>query len=103
MTGFHAQRSREPFDRPQRLGAMDWAAEVERLRRSAAARWIAEHRVTWTVDELLQRAAAVGQEQAAGEAIEARNAAGSRVAAGARLWPAVSLSQQVEGAAARPD
>lgn len=52
---------------------LDPAAEVDRLRRQAAARWLAVNQAPWTVDQLLTRAAEVGDDRAAAEAIDDRN------------------------------
>lgn len=60
--------SRDPFARQPVPRAVEPAAEVARVRRENATRWMELHAVTCDVDELLARAAEAGTDVATAEA-----------------------------------
>lgn len=62
---------RDPYRRPAPR-EVDPADEVTQVRRENVQRWIFEREIPWSVDELLERAAVVGDDQAAAEAMQAK-------------------------------
>lgn len=62
---------RDPYRRPAPR-AVDPVDEVVRIRRENARHWISERQIPWSVDELLERAAEVGDDHAAAEAMQAK-------------------------------
>jgi len=98
---------RDPYRNPYEQRAIDVERGelVERLRYEGAQRWIHRNGVFWSPGLLLARADQVGQERAAAEAIEHRNARRAEEAEKATATrgalPAKSRDARVSSAASK--